>query len=84
MLYRPKHITNSSSSSYVILDALKSLKEARRLIRCAANYEDDDGQHLTPDLVRITNEIEGAIQDYKDHKQLPVEEIVRMVENKEW
>jgi hypothetical protein len=84
MLYRPKYITNSSSSSYVILDALKSLKEARRLIRSAAHYEKDDGQYLTSDLDSVTNEIEVAIQDYKDHKQLPIEEIVRMVVNKEW
>jgi hypothetical protein len=84
MLCRQKFITNSSSSSYVIEDAIKMLQAARRLLRSAACYDVDDGRHKIPELKELVNDVQIALQDYEDHKALPVEEFVKLVQHKEW
>jgi hypothetical protein len=84
MICRQKFITNSSSSSYVIEDAVKMLKSARRLLRSAACYELDDGRGRIPELQELVKDVQAALQDYEDHKALPVEEFVKLVQHKEW
>ena len=81
MFIRHKFVTNSSSSSYTLLDALRKLREAERLLMNARGFipDSDDGRYLIPDLEEVTADIRTQLTRYIDEQPTHIDEIMARV-----
>jgi len=79
MFARARYVTNSSSSMHLIHEAIADLQNAHQLLLSAAYFEDREGQDMLPQLYELAAEIQAAVEGYDKHKQLCVEDYVKLL-----